>query len=226
MLVYGKNVFDELRDNLKQVRRVYLSNKSVDKELITKLEQNKIRYELIDVKRLDKIVDGKHQGIIAEIHDYEYLTIQDLMTENTLVILDHLEDPHNFGAIIRTCEAAGIKGIIIPKDRSVSVNATVMKTSSGALSHVKIAMVNNLTNAINKLKDNNYFIYGTAANGKNYQQVDYASKKVIVIGSEGKGMSRIVQNACDEIISIPMHGKINSLNASVAAAIIIYGIIK
>ena len=138
----------------------------------------------------------------------------------------HLEDPHNFGAIIRTCESAGIKGIIIPKDRSVVVNGTVMKTSSGALEHIKVVMVNNLLDTINKLKNKNYFIYGADMDGVNYSETNFASKTCLVIGSEGNGMSRIIKENCDEIVSIPMYGKVNSLNASVAAGILIYEIIK
>jgi 23S rRNA (guanosine2251-2'-O)-methyltransferase len=139
-------------------------------------------------------------------------------------MLDHLEDPHNFGAIIRTCEARGIKSIIIPKDRSVIVNETVMKTSVGALNHVNIIMVTNLVNAINKLKDQGYFVYAADMDGKNYRSVDYSDKVLLVIGSEGNGLTKIVKNNVDEVISIPMKGVVNSLNASVAASILIYGI--
>ena len=141
-------------------------------------------------------------------------------------MLDHLEDPHNFGAIIRTCEAAGIKSIVIPKDRSVSVNETVMKTSVGALEHVNIAMVNNLINAINDFKDNGFFVYAAQMDGTNYKNVDYADKVLLIIGNEGSGISRLVRKNCDEIVSIPQYGKINSLNASVASAILIYGIVN
>ena len=132
--------------------------------------------------------------------------------------------PRHIEVAIGECEAKGIKTIVIPKDRSVVVNDTVMKTSSGALSNVDIVMVNNLVKAIDKLKDNGYFVYGAEANGVNYKEVDYSDKVCLVIGSEGNGISRLVMNSCDEIISIPMRGKVNSLNASVAAAILIYGI--
>ena len=168
----------------------------------------------------------KHnQGIVVEINDYDYKSMDDInFNDKMVLILDHLEDPHNFGAIIRTCEAKGIKTIVIPKDRSVVVNDTVMKTSSGALSNVDIVMVNNLVKAIDKFKENGYFVYGAEANGINYKDVNYSDKVCLVIGSEGNGISRLVSNSCDEIISIPMRGKVNSLNASVAAAILIYGI--
>ena len=222
MRVYGKNVFNEL--DLRRVRKVYLSKNFNDKKIIDVIKQNKIKYISVDQKVLDKNF-LHNQGIIVEINDYDYKSMKDInYNDKMILILDHLEDPHNFGAIIRTCEAKGVKTIIIPKDRSVVVNETVMKTSSGALSNVDIIMVNNLVKCIDELKMNGYFVYGAEANGVNYKSVDYASKVGLVIGSEGNGLSRLVMNSCDEIISIPMHGKINSLNASVAAAILIYGI--
>ena len=141
-------------------------------------------------------------------------------------MLDHIEDPHNLGAIIRTCEAAGLKAIIIPKDRAVKVNSTVIKVSAGAAANVKISMVNNLVNTIKKLKNRGYWIIGTDMNGQDYRNIDYQGKIVIVIGNEGKGLSRLVEANCDFITSIPMNGKINSLNASVAAALIIYEVVR
>ena len=142
------------------------------------------------------------------------------------MILDHLEDPHNFGAIIRTCEAAGVDGIIIPKNRTVEVNSTVMRTSVGALDNVKIAQVTNLKNTINYLKKQGFWIVGTDMDGTDYTKIDYTGKMAIVTGSEGFGMSRIVRESCDFIATIPMKGKVNSLNASVATAIVIYEAIK
>ena len=146
---------------------------------------------------------------------------------SVIVILDHLEDPHNLGAIIRTCEAAGVNGIVIPKDRSVDINSTVMKTSAGALENVKIAKVVNLTQTINKLKDNGFWIVGTdMENSVDYREIDYSGKIGLVIGSEGFGMTKTVKDSCDFIARIPMYGKINSLNASVAAGIMIYEVIR
>jgi 23S rRNA (guanosine2251-2'-O)-methyltransferase len=175
---------------------------------------------------MDGMVEGRHQGIIAIIDDYEYVDYRDMLNDNVVVMLDHLEDPHNFGAIIRTCEAAGIKSIIIPKDRSVSVTSTVMKTSAGALEHVNISMVNNLVNVIDDFKDNGFFVYAADMDGQNYKDVDYANKVLLVIGSEGNGVGRLVKKNCDQILAIPMSGRVNSLNASVAAAILIYGIVN
>lgn len=223
MLVWGKNVFNEI--NLKKVRKVYL-DKNGSKDIISYLQNNKIRYDLVDKRVLDDMANKNHQGIVVDIYDYEYKELNECFNDDFVVMLDHLEDPHNFGAIIRTCECAGIKHIIIPKDRSVRVNETVIKVSSGAISYVDIIMVSNLSNAIDKLKKENFFVYGADMDGKDYRTYDFSGKKVLIIGNEGKGISQIVSENCDEIISIPMKGNINSLNASVSAGILIYGMNK
>jgi 23S rRNA (guanosine2251-2'-O)-methyltransferase len=220
MIVSGKNVFNDI--DLKKIRRVFLSSNFHDKDVMSRIQSNGIKYLVREQKELDRM-SLHNQGIVIEINDYDYKTI-DEVTGELVVMLDHIEDPHNFGAIIRTCEAAGIKSIIIPKDRSVVVNDTVMKTSAGTLDRVDIIQVTNLVNAINKLKDKGYFIYGADMNGVNYKDASYADKNVLVIGNEGKGISKIVRDNLDEVISIPMKGSVNSLNASVAAAILIYGI--
>lgn len=221
MLVWGKNVFNEI--DTSKIRKVYI-DKNKEREFIPYLKENKLRYDLVDKKVLDDMSAKNNQGIVVDIYDYEYKNIESCFNDDLVLMLDHLEDPHNFGAIIRTCECAGVKHIIIPKDRSVRVNETVIKVSTGAISYVDVIMVSNLTNTIDKLKNNGFFIYGADMDGKNYTDVDYADKKVLIIGNEGKGISNIVSNNCDEIISIPMEGKINSLNASVSAGILIYGI--
>ncbi len=226
MKVFGKNVFNELRDNVNSIKKVYLAKNFTDKDIINFIKDNKISYSVMDIKKMDGMVEGRHQGIIIEINEYEYTDYKTMLNDNIVVMLDHLEDPHNFGAIIRTCEAAGIKSIIIPKDRSVSVTGTVMKTSAGALEHVNIAMVNNLVNVINDFKNNNYFIYGADMDGTNYKDVNFADKVLLIIGSEGNGIGRLVKQNCDEIIAIPQYGHVNSLNASVAGAILIYGIVN
>jgi 23S rRNA (guanosine2251-2'-O)-methyltransferase len=226
MKVFGKNVFNELKDNVKSIKKVYIAKNFNDKEIIKFIQDNKISYSVTDPKNMDGMVEGRHQGIIAVIDDYEYVDYRDMLNDNVVVMLDHLEDPHNFGAIIRTCEAAGIKSIIIPKDRSVSVTSTVMKTSAGALEHVNISMVNNLVNVIDDFKDNGFFVYAADMDGQNYKDVDYANKVLLVIGSEGNGVGRLVKKNCDQILAIPMAGHVNSLNASVAAAILIYGIVN
>ena len=220
MLVYGKNTLKELE--IKNIRRVFVNKNLKDNNLFTYLKDNKIKYEVVDNFILDKKVDGNHQGIVIEVNDYDYYNLADAYNSEFVVVLDHLEDPHNFGAIIRTCEAAGVEYIIIPKDRSVRVNDTVMKTSSGALPRVKIALVSNINDAINKLKKENFFVYAADMSGKDYKTVDFSGKKCLIIGNEGKGISDVVLKNSDEVISIPMKGKINSLNASVAAAILIF----
>lgn len=221
MKVCGKNVFNEL--DYKKVRKVYISNNFKDQEIIKKIKDNNLKYVITDSKIMDKMLKN-NQGIITEILDYEYKNIDIIENDSMVLMLDHLEDPHNFGAIIRSCEARGIKNIIIPKDRSVLVNETVMKTSTGALERVNIIMVNNLVNAINKLKEKGYFVYAAEADGKDYRKVSYADKICLVIGSEGFGISKLVRKNSDEIISIPMQGKVNSLNASVSAGILIFSI--
>ncbi len=221
MRVCGKNVFNEL--DYKSVRKILIADNFKDKNIINKIKENKLKYIITDSKIMDKMMPH-NQGIIIDIDDFEYASLDSIGDESLVLMLDHLEDPHNFGAIIRTCEAAGVKSIIIPKDRGVIVNETVMKTSSGALNHVNIIMVTNLVNAINKLKSQGYFVYAADMDGDDYRHVDYANKVLLIIGNEGNGISKIISNNSDEIVSIPMRGTINSLNASVAAAILIYGI--
>ncbi|MBQ7240740.1 MAG: 23S rRNA (guanosine(2251)-2'-O)-methyltransferase RlmB [Bacilli bacterium] len=222
MIVYGKNVFNET--DPKTIRRVKLSPTFKDQEIMKKIKDNHIKYMVTDQRDLDRIA-LHNQGIVIEINDYEYKDLSVIgKDEKIVLLLDHLEDPHNFGAIIRTCEARGIKSVIIPKDRSVAVNDTVMKTSAGALNRVNIIMVPNLVNAINKLKDEGFFVYASAMDGRDYKKVSYSDRVVLIIGNEGKGISKIVRDNSDEIISIPMIGSINSLNASVAAGILMYGI--
>ena len=224
MYVYGKNVVNELLKNKKNIKKAFIYNDFSDSKIVDNLKYNKVDIKFMNRLELDRLVDGNHQGIVVEIENYEYCDIDVLLKKENplLVILDHLEDPHNFGAIIRTCEAAGVDGIIIPKNRSVDVNSTVMRTSVGALDNVKIAQVTNLKNTINYLKSKGFWIVGTDMDGTNYQKIDYNGKMAIVTGSEGFGMSRIVKEACDFIATIPMRGSINSLNASVATALVVY----
>lgn len=225
MRIYGKNVFNEIKDN-KEIKKAYLSKNFKDIEIISYIKNNNIKYELVDPSRLDNLVNGNHQGIVLEVKEYEYQSIDDMFNDKLVVMLDHLEDPHNLGAIIRTCEAAGVKSIIIPNDRSVSVNGTVMKISCGALTNVNVASVTNLVNTINEFKENGFFVYAADMDGTNYKKVNFSDKVLLIIGNEGKGISKLVGKNSDEIISIPMQGKINSLNASVAAGILIYGIVN
>lgn len=215
MLVYGKNVLYEM--DTKKIKKVYISRK----DYITYLKDNNIKYDYVDNKKLDSLVSGVHQGVVIDIHEYNYQTLNDIKGD-FVVILDHLSDPHNLGAIIRTCACAGVTDIIIPSKRSVSVNDIVMKTSAGNIEKVNIIMVSNLVNAINKLKKDNFFIYASDMDGKNYKDIDFSGKKCLVIGSEGTGVSRLVKDASDEVVSIDIKNGTESLNASVAAGIIIF----
>lgn len=229
MLVYGRNVAVELLKSDKKIKKIFLQENFDDKTINSLLEKSNLRIEIKQKRQMDNLANGVHQGIILDIDDYKYSDLNSILKNNPnfIVILDHLEDPHNLGAIIRTCEAAGVDSIIMPKDRQVQVNATVMKTSAGTLSNVKIATVSNLVNTIKKLKEEGFWIVGTALeNSVDYRKVDYNSKIALVIGNEGKGMSRLVTEACDYLVTIPMFGDVNSLNASVASGIMIYEVVR
>lgn len=224
MYIYGKNVAKEYLTNKEKIKKIYLANNFNDADILDRIKNMKVNY--LDKFELDKIVKGNHQGIVLEVEDFKYEDISCFDDAKLVVILDHIEDPHNFGAIIRTCEAAGVDGIIIPKDRACEVNSTVIKVSTGAIKNIKICEVVNLNRSIQYLKDHGYWIVGTDMNGTDYKKIDYSGKTGIVIGNEGKGMSSLVKNNCDFIASIPMNGKVNSLNASVAAGIIIFEAIR
>ena len=226
MKVYGRNVINELLNSPEKIKKVYISSTIKDKNILMHIKDKKVKYELVNNKILDSMVKGNHQGIVAVVDDYKYVDYKTMIGDDIIVILDHLEDPHNFGAIIRTCEAVGIKSIIIPKDRSVNITDTVVKTSTGALEYVNVAVVTNLVNVIKDLKNNGYFVYGAEADGTPSIDCNYNNLSVLVIGSEGNGLSRLVRVNCDEIISLPMKGHVNSLNASVAAGILIYDMIR
>ncbi len=231
MYVYGKNVAKELINNKRKIKNAYLLNTFINSDLESLLKNANVNISYMDKKQLDKKVDGNHQGVVLEIDDYKYLSEKEML-ENLgdnpfIVLLDHIEDPHNFGAIIRTCETAGVDYIIIPKNRSVGVNSTVMKTSTGALDNVKIVQITNINHTIEKLKKKGVWIVGTdMENSSIYDELDYTIPTCIIIGSEGFGMSNLVKKNCDFIARIPMYGKINSLNASVAAGIMIYEVVR
>ena len=231
MYIYGKNVAREKLHNNSKINKIYLSEKFNDREILDLIRKNNIKVSFVKNYELDKKVEGLHQGIVMEIDDvktYSYdEIIPNIKKENpVIVMLDHLEDPHNFGAIIRTSEALGVDAIIIPTDRSVKVNSTVVKTSVGAIEYIPIIRVVNLNDTIKKLKEDGYWIIATDMDGEDYTKIDYNMPVCIVIGNEGKGISRMVSENSDIIASIPMKGKINSLNASVSCAIVLSHIMK
>lgn len=226
MIVYGKNVAVEVINSKIKINNAIVSKNFNDDYILKNLKDNNVKIEFLDKYIMDKKYDEKHQGIVLNIEDYKYYDLDEVYSSKFVVILDHLEDPHNFGAIIRTCEASGVDYIIIPNKRSVEVNSTVMKVSAGALNNVKIVEVSNLSSAIEKLKKHGFWIYATDMDGEDYTEVEYDSKTALIIGAEGNGVSKIVSEKSDFIISIPMAGKINSLNASVAAGIVIYEVLR
>lgn len=230
MYIYGKNVAREKLNSNEQITKIYLSDKFTDKEIFNLIKKKKIRYSIVPNKFLDKKVNGLHQGIIIEspdvdLYDFDYIRSIDKKNP-TVVMLDHLEDPHNFGAIIRTCEALGIDAIIIPKDRNVTVNATVVKTSAGAIYNMPIIAVSNLLSTVNKLKEMGYWIIGTDMNGEDYTKIDYNMPVCLIIGNEGHGMSKVLKDNVDFMAKIPMVGKVNSLNASVSCGIVLSRIVS
>ena len=188
-----------------------------------------------DKSKLDQMSQTKnHQGVIAIVPPFEYSSVEDILEEANKIVkvnknenLDGIEDPHNLGSIIRTAETAGVHGIIIPKRRAVAVNSTVNKVSAGAVQYMKIARVNNITETIRYLKENDIWVCGTDMNTKKYHyEENFSIPLAFVIGSEGYGMSRLVKENCDFLVKIPMHGKITSLNASVSAGIVMYEVVK
>lgn len=227
MIVFGKNVAKEIIANNVKINKVFLTKSFDDRGILDFLEKNNIRRVIIDKKEMDLKYKGNHQGIVLDIEDFKYSNLEDILDKNFIIILDHLEDPHNFGAIIRTAEAAGVDAIIIPKNRSVEVNSTVMKVSAGALNNSTIVEVSNLSSTIEKLQKHGFWVYGTdMTDSEVYTDVSYDAKTVLVIGAEGTGISKLVREKCDFVVNIPMTGKINSLNASVAAGIIIYEVVR
>ena len=229
MLVYGRNVAKEILSGNKKINKITIIEDFSDKDILSLIEKRNIKPICLKKNEFSRFDKFSHQGIILDIEDFCYSDYTEFLNvENAkVVVLDHLEDPHNLGAIIRTCEAVGITGIIIPKDRSVEVNSTVMKTSAGAVENIKIAQVVNIANVLDELKDNGFWVVGTKMESDtDYRDIDYTGKVALVIGNEGNGMSNLVSKKCDYIAKIPMYGKVNSLNASVAAGIMIYEMIS
>lgn len=236
--VVGRNPVLELLKSDRQIDKLYVLKGelqgSINKILGIARDKN-IIIQQVDKKKLDSISEGNaHQGVAALVTGFEYSTIDDILEKANsknqkpfVVILDGIEDTHNLGSIVRTAECAGVHGIIIPKRRSAMVNQTVYKSSAGAVEHMLIANVNNISNAIDELKKQGLWIYGADMDGENFHfNTSMTGSVALVIGNEGKGLSRLVKEKCDVLVKIPMVGKISSLNAANAASILIYEVLR
>lgn len=236
--VSGRNPVLEILKSDKEIEKLYVLKgdlKGSIKKIIGMAKDQGIIIQEVDKSKLESLSDGNvHQGVVAVVTEYEYAEIEDMIDlaskkdeDPFLVILDEIEDPHNLGSIIRTAECAGVHGIIIPKRRSASVNNTVYKSSAGAAEHMLISKVTNISNTIESLKEKGLWIYGADMEGENFHfNTELKGSIGLVIGNEGKGLSRLVKEKCDVLVRIPMNGKISSLNASNAASILMYEVVR
>lgn len=236
-LIIGKNPVFEALQSGRSVNKVMVS-KQINNQTFSRLQQLSKEAGTIVQKvpknKLDQLADGNHQGVAAFVASYQYASLEDLYNRADekgeaafFIILDELEDPHNLGSILRTADATGVHGVIIPKRRSVGLTATVAKTAAGALEHIPVARVTNIVNTMKELKKNNVWVVGTEAEGtEDYRVLDGKLPIALVIGSEGNGMSRLVKQNCDWTVSLPMHGHVSSLNASVACSLLLYEVYR
>ncbi|MFA7532937.1 MAG: 23S rRNA (guanosine(2251)-2'-O)-methyltransferase RlmB [Tissierellaceae bacterium] len=236
--VAGRNPVLEILKTDKEIDKLYILKGdlqgSINKIIGIARDKNIIIQE-VDKNKLDSMGGGSnHQGVVALVTSYKYAEADDILEKAKargqdpfVIILDGIEDPHNLGAIIRTAECAGVHGIIIPKRRSATVNQTVYKSSAGAVEHMLVAKVNNINNEIESLKEKGLWIFGADVEGSALHfKTDLKGPIALVIGSEGKGLSRLTKEKCDVLVKIPMTGKISSLNASNAAAVLIYEVVR
>ena len=232
-LLEGRNALTEALAAGRAIDKVYLAEGNTDRALARLAAMAKQAGAVVvetDRRKLDQLsATGAHQGVIAVVAAHDYSSVDDIFAraaekgEPPLIVLcDELSDPHNLGAIIRSAECAGAHGVIIPERRAVGLTPAAVKASAGAVEYLPVAREVNLTRTIERLKKEGIWIYGTAMNGEDYRKVDYSGAKALVIGSEGEGMSRLVGESCDKVVTLPMKGKIESLNASVAAGILLY----
>lgn len=236
-MIIGKNPVLEALQSGRPINKIIISdqlNKNTERELHQMAKKANTIIQKVPKKRIDQLSKGRHQGIIAYVTAYDYATIEEIV-ENArrkeqlpfIIILDEIEDPHNLGAILRTADATGVHGVIIPKRRAVGLTETVAKTSAGAIEHIPVARVTNIAKTIDELKEKNIWVVGTDEEGsKDYRTLDGDTAIALVIGNEGKGISRLVKEKCDWTIHLPMKGSIPSLNASVAAGILMYEIYR
>jgi 23S rRNA (guanosine2251-2'-O)-methyltransferase len=230
-LVFGRNAVKELLASGRDVDKIITARGDRDGSismLVSQAIERKIPVIEADRRKLDDMcAGGNHQGIVAMAAMHDYVSIDDILSyaaslgEAPLIaVCDGVEDPHNLGAIIRSAECAGFHGLVIPKRHSATLTATVVKSSAGATEHLRIAKVSNLPTAIDELKEKGVWVYGADMDGDVYYKTDLKGAVAIVMGSEGKGLSRLVEEKCDFRLSIPLYGKINSMNVSAAAAVL------
>ena len=233
MIITGKNSVLEALNSTKTINRVYIL-KTLHDSFCTKVvdlcKAKGIRFDFVDKQVLDKL-GPHHQGFGADITDFVYSTLDDILQNkkgenNFILVLDQIEDPHNFGSIIRVAECGGVDGIIIENRHNCLVNQTVYKTSCGAVNHVKIAKVGNINDAIKTLQKQNIWVYCAEAGGQSVFESNLTGNIAVVMGSEGFGVGALTKKICDGIISLPMFGKVNSLNVSTATSAIVYEIIR
>lgn len=237
-IIVGRNAVMEVLKSDRTIEALYIANGNMEgsiKAIINIAKEKGLVIKEVDRKKLDFMSAGNnHQGVIAQVTAYKYYEVADMINyakkknqDPFIIVLDEIEDPHNLGSIIRTAELCGVHGIIIPKRRNVGVTSTVYKCSVGAIEHMRIAKVTNINAAIDELKKEGLWIYGADIAGTEYSyEVDFAGPCAIVIGSEGRGISKLTLKKCDKLVKIPMVGRINSLNASVAGGIMMYEILK
>lgn len=236
MIIYGKNAVVEALRAEKAVYKVYCQDTFVAKpgEIEALCKKRNIRLEYVDKMQLFNLChDEHHQGFVAEMEDYTYCQIEDIIKradsrgeQPFVVILDGVEDPHNFGAVLRVCECAGVHGVIIPKHNACPINSTVARTSAGALEHMLVCKVTNLNNVISHLKNLGLWIYAVELGGVNIYRQNLTGAIGLVIGSEGKGVSQLVKKNCDAVVTMPMLGQVNSLNASVACGVAVFEVVR
>lgn len=227
--VYGKNVVKQMIKDNSPVLKCFLSSK--DSEIENLVKKKHIELEYCDKNTIEKMCKSKnHQGVCLKIESYKEYSVDDMINNlhhehGLIVMLDEIEDPHNLGAILRTCDCVGVDGVIIKKNNAVGLNSTVAKVSAGAIDTVKVATVTNLVKTLEYLKQKGYWVCGTGfENAIDYRELDVDRHLVVVIGNEGKGITRLVKENCDWMVKLPMEGKITSLNASVATAVLLYQI--
>ncbi|MBS4206378.1 23S rRNA (guanosine(2251)-2'-O)-methyltransferase RlmB [Lederbergia citrea] len=231
--IAGKNPVIEALKSDRDINKIWIAEGSQkgQMQVITKLaKQRNVLVQFVPKQKIEQMTEENHQGVVAQVAAYQYAEVEDLFTRATekgedpfFLILDELEDPHNLGSILRTADAAGVHGIIIPKRRAVGLTATVAKLSTGAIEYIPVARVTNIARTIDELKSRGVWVFGTDAEGsQDYRKMDVTLPLAVVIGSEGKGIGRLIREKCDFLIHLPMTGHVTSLNASVAAALLMY----